>query len=80
MNRAPKAKYEFWKKRHGDTMECADARQRAYVLSAFANWMRNRPGTLQATSKKTEAGYLITFVGISPAEITQASLSNEGDI
>ena len=78
--RAPKAAYQFHLKRHGDTITCATAKDRAYAITAFANWKRGKPGTLHAMSKKIDAGFLITFAGISPAEATAARLSNGGDI
>lgn len=78
--RAKKANYEFHKRRNGDTITCTNAKRRVYIMSAFANWKRDKPGTLTVKSQKTEAGYLIRFEGISPAEATEARLSNSGDI
>ena len=78
--RAPRTNYEFWKRRHGDTMTAKNDRERKYVLCAFANWKRGRPGTLKASSVKQGDGYLITFTGISPAEATEADLSNADEI
>lgn len=80
--RAPKTAWRFHEKRHGDEMIVPDKKARVYALSAFANWKRNRPGTLKARSEQIESGYRITFDGISPAEVNRASIiaSNEGEI
>lgn len=73
--RAPKTAWRFYEKRHGDTITVPDKKARVYALSAFANWKRNRPGTLKARSEQIEGGYRITFEGISPAEVNRAYLS-----
>lgn len=80
--RAPKTAWRFHEKRHGDTITVPDKKARAYALSAFANWKRNRPGTLKARSEKIDGGYLITFDGISPTEVNRAELAagNQEDI
>lgn len=75
--RAPKQKYEFWKKRQGDQMTVSTDQERRYVMSAFANWKRGRPGDLRANSKRDGDRYLITFSGISPAEAVAASLASK---
>lgn len=73
--RAPKTAWRFHEKRHGDELIVPDKKARAYVISAFANWKRSRPGTLKARSEKIDTGYLITFEGISPAEVNRAALA-----
>ena len=79
--RAPKQKYEFHLRRHGDTVNCATKKDRDYLVSAFANWKRNRPGSLALKSRKDGEGYIAEFTGISPAEATEARLAGgEGDI
>lgn len=80
MTRAPKLKYQFHKRRAGDVIIAPTSRHRAYYLSAFANWKRDKPGTLKASSQKTETGYRIEFSGISPAEITAAEIGAKEDI
>lgn len=80
--RAQKTKWNFHEKRDGDTIIVADAKARVYALSAFANWMRNRKGTMKANSEKIDGGYRITFTGISHAEANRAYLdaARQGDI
>ena len=80
MTRAPKAKYQFHSRRAGDVIIAPSRKHRAYYLSAFANWKRDKPGTLKAASEKIENGYRITFSGVSPAEITEARIANQEDI
>lgn len=67
-------RYEFWKRRDGDTMIVPDAKARSYVISAFANWKRTRPGTLCISSRMFDGAYRIEFAGISPAEATRARM------
>lgn len=78
--RAPKLRYDFKDRRGGDVIKVRSAKARAYYLSAFLNWKRDRPGTLKAISVKAEDGYLIRFTGISPAEATEARLTAGDDI
>jgi hypothetical protein len=75
--RRQKIKYEFHKRRSGDVFKVRDAKARVYYMSAFANWKRNRPGTLAVKSVKVEDGYLLRFSGISPAEVNTARISGE---
>lgn len=78
--RAPKQRYEFHLRRHGDVISLPDAKARVMYLSAFSNWIRNRPGTLTARSRKADSGYVVTFDGISPAEIAMARLGAGDEI
>ncbi len=75
--RRPKIKYEFHKRRAGDVLKVRTAQARVYYMSAFANWKRNRPGTLAVKSVKVDDGYLLRFSGISPAEVNTARIAGE---
>ena len=76
--RAPKIKYRFEERRHGDVVMVRTAKARVYYLSAFLNWMRDRPGTLQAVSRKADGGFYIRFAGISPAEMAGVKTDPQG--
>jgi hypothetical protein len=78
--RAAKARYQFHTKRSGDQITVQTAKDRVYVLSAFINWKRDKPGTLSATSKRSGDGYVIQFHGISPAEANEARLAAGDDL
>lgn len=76
--RAKRADYRFYEKRHGDQITCATAKERVYIVSAFINWKRKRPGSLRITSKADPAGgFIIRFDGIAPAIAVQQSASQE---
>ena len=79
-HRRPKIRYEFHMRRAGDVFKVRDAKARVYYMSAFANWKRDKPGSLKVVSARVEDGYLLRFSGISPAEATAARLTSEGDI
>lgn len=68
------ARYHFGKVRAGDTMTVDTADERRRVLNAFNSWKQHRPlaAGFKATSKQTDAGYLITFSGQHPNEALTA--------
>lgn len=78
--RAFKARYEFWKVRGGDAVTLKTPYERLRFMSAWSKWIKHRPGTLRATSRRDGEGYIVTFSGISPAEVTEARLARKDDI
>ena len=70
-------RYDFWKRRDGDTLTVATERERKLIVSAFSRWRKGRPGNLRMTSEATKAGYLIRFSGLSMAEANRARLNGE---
>lgn len=73
--RAEKSRYQFHLRRDGDVISLPDAKARVMYLSAFANWIRGKSGTLTARSRKAAVGYVVIFEGISPAEANTALLT-----
>ena len=80
MTRRPKQAYHFEDRRAGDVITVADAAERTRIMAAFINWKHDKPGTLRASSSRVEAGYQITFTGVSPYEVGLARFAARYEI
>lgn len=78
--RRPKQAYHFEDRRAGDVITVADAAERTRLMSAFINWKRDKPGTLSVSSRRVEAGYTLTFTGVSPYEVGLARFAARYEI
>lgn len=65
-------RYEFWRRRAGDTVALATADDRRRIVSAYCRWKASRPGTLKMITRRDGDGYVAEFSGISPAEFRAA--------